>query len=131
MITIKPLKTQLEINLEKIDAPLILVENSIKAAIQNLNASYNFLWSLPDDQIEEIMNYKGIFELQRIFEAHFKYANGFNELLQDRGISEPRAITIKPRDFSINEDGVISLVPLTEPEIVEENEPIDLPEENP
>lgn len=113
-IQLVPQKTQLEINLQKIDAPLVLVENCVKTAIANLNDSFNQFWSLPDDQIEEIMNNKGIEELQKIFEAHFRYANAFNSLLADRGITTPRAITAKPRDIEVNiETGYISLIPLS------------------
>lgn len=114
-IQLIPQKTQLEINLQKIDAPLVLVENCIKTAIVNLNDSFNQFWGLPDDQIEEIMNSKGIEELQKIFEAHFRYANEFNKLLQDRGIDNPRAIIVKPREISVDSNGVISLIPLPNP----------------
>lgn len=119
MITITNSQTKLEENLQKIDAPLKHLENWTRNCIFSLNASFNAFWSLSDAEIEEIMNAKGIVELQEIFEAHFKYANGFNQLLEDRGISFPRAVTVKPREITVDENGVISLVPLpqVQPEI--------------
>jgi hypothetical protein len=115
-IQLIPQKTQLEINLAAIDAPLVLVENCVKTAIHNLNDSFSKFWNLPDDQIEEIMNSQGIEKLQSIFEAHFRYANEFNTLLENRGIDQPRAITSKPREITVDQNGIISLVPLPTPE---------------
>ena len=122
-IQLIPQKTQLEINLAAIDAPLILVENCVKTAIHNLNHSFSKFWNLPDDQIEEIMNSQGIEKLQSIFEAHFRYANEFNTLLENRGIDQPRAITTKPREITVDGNGIITLVPLPQPDAPVTDEP--------
>lgn len=107
-------KSTLEKNLEKIEAPLLLVENCTKTAIHNLNDSFNAFWSLPDDQIEEILNYFGPLKVQEVFGAHFEHAVGFNKLLDSRGVGGnwTRAITVKPREITMDENGVMSLVPL-------------------
>lgn len=112
-------KSTLEKNLEKIEAPLLLVENCTKTAIHNLNDSFNSFWSLPDDQIEEILNYFGPLKVQEVFGAHFEHAAGFNKLLDSRGVDGIRATTVKPREITMDENGVMALVPLPVPE--EEN----------
>lgn len=118
-------KTTLEKNLEKIEAPLILVENCTKTAIHNLNASFNAFWSLQDDQIEEILNYFGPLRVQEVFGAHFEHALGFNKLLDSREVAGVRAITVKPREIAMDENGVMSLVPLPIVEEIIEEMPLE------
>lgn len=111
MITITPTKTNLEINLERVNSPLTILENNIKSAIHNLNESFNNFWNLSDEEINEIFSYHGIEGITGIFDSHLEHSNALNKILLDRGISEPRAITTKPRDIT-TVDGVLKLVPL-------------------
>lgn len=120
MIHISPTKTQLEINLSNIDAPLSLLENNIRSAINNLNESFTNFWKLPDDQIEEILNYHGPVEMNNIFTAHYTYGVAMNTLLEDRGIDSPRAVLVKPREITMDENGKLRLVPIMVEEILEE-----------
>jgi len=121
-------KTQFDLNLEAIDEPLSLLSNKIVSAVHDLNTSFNALWSLDDDSIEEILNYFGIETVIGVFTAHWQTGTALNQILEARGIPEPRATVSKPRDFTVNpETGEIKLVPLPEPEVVEEI-PIDIPD---
>jgi hypothetical protein len=123
MIKLTPDQTQLQINLSKIDAPIKRIEKRIAACINDLDESFRTFWSLPDDQINEILEYHGIAGTQMIFGAH--NANGvyFNQLLESRGVSSPRAILTTPRELQVV-DGNLRVVPLpdpvVEPVIVEE-----------
>lgn len=124
MIKITSEKTTLEQNLERINTPLTLLENNVRSSIHNLNESFTVFWSLPDDQLEEVLNHKGYIEMERIFTAHNTYALSLNSLLEDRGIAYPRAITEKPRNIYMDEEGKLRLAPLpipvTEPDPISE-----------
>ena len=119
MINITPQKTQLELNLERINEPIIRVENRIKACVHDLNESFNNFWNQSDEAINEILVFKGVEEITKIFEAHYQHGTAFNKILEDRGISEPRAVLVKPRDLTVNGQGNLELVPLPEPELIE------------
>lgn len=120
MIQLTPSKTQLELDLEAIDAPLLRIEARTKANAQDLNQSLNTFWNLPEDRLLAVLNFYGPEKVLAIFDAHAKYAQGFNELLADRGIDEIAKIG-KPRELIVNDQGLFELVPLPEPEpVIEE-----------
>jgi hypothetical protein len=123
MIKLTPDQTQLQINLSKIDAPIKRIEKRIAACINDLDESFRTFWSLPNDQINEILEYHGIAGTQMIFGAHNANGTHFNQLLESRGVSSPRAILTTPRELQVV-DGNLRVVPLpdpvVEPVIVEE-----------
>jgi hypothetical protein len=109
-------KTKLQENLENIEAPLQRIDTRTKANAEDLNQSLNAFWSLPDNELEEVLNYHGVEKVQAIFAAHEKYATAFNELLSDRGLGAIAQIGAK-RELTIDSNGVFSVVPLA---VVEE-----------
>lgn len=115
-------KTKLQQNLENIEAPLNRIDTRTKANAEDLNQSLNAFWSLPDNELEEVLNYHGVEKVQAIFAAHEKYATSFNELLEDRGLGAIAQIGAK-KELSIDANGVFSVVPLVVVEPVVE-EPI-------
>ena len=115
-------KTKLQKNLENIEAPLNRIDTRTKANAEDLNQSLNAFWSLPDNELEEVLNYHGVEKVQAIFAAHEKYATSFNELLEDRGLGAIAQIGAK-KELSIDANGVFSVVPLVVVEPVVE-EPI-------
>ena len=120
-------KTKLQKNLENIEAPLNRIDTRTKANAEDLNQSLNAFWSLPDNELEEVLNYHGVEKVQAIFAAHEKYATSFNELLEDRGLGAIAQIGAK-KELSVDENGVFSVVPLP---IIEEpiiEEPIIIPQ---
>jgi len=124
-------KTKLQQNLENIEAPLNRIDTRTKASAEDLNQSLNAFWSLPDNELEEVLNFHGVEKVQAIFAAHEKYATAFNELLVDRGLSAIAQIGAK-KELSIDSNGVFSVVPLVVVEpVVEEpiiEEPIIIPQ---
>jgi hypothetical protein len=104
-------KTKLQENLENIEAPLQRIDTRTKANAEDLNQSLNAFWSLPDNELEEVLNYHGVEKVQAIFAAHEKYATLFNELLSDRGCGAIALIGAK-RELTIDSNGVFSVVPL-------------------
>jgi hypothetical protein len=124
-------KTKLQQNLENIEAPLQRIDTRTKANAEDLNQSLNAFWSLPDTELEEVLNFHGVEKVQAIFAAHEKYATAFNELLEDRGLSPIAQIGAR-RELSIDSNGVFSVVPLVLEPVVEEpvvEEPIVIIEE--
>lgn len=117
MIHISPLTSRLHDNLSKIDAPIKRIEKRITACINDLNESFNAFWSLPDDQINEILENLGIEGIQNIFKAHDTNGNFFNQLLESRGVSSPRTILVVPREIEII-NGNFQVVPLPEALVV-------------
>jgi hypothetical protein len=112
MLTINT-KTKLQENLENIEAPLQRIDTRTKANAEDLNQSLNTFWSLPDEELEEVLNFHGVKKIQAIFAAHEKYATSFNELLIDRG-SIPIAQIGAKKEIKIDtETGYISVVPLS------------------
>jgi hypothetical protein len=118
-------KTKLQENLENIEAPLNRIDTRTKANAEDLNQSLNAFWSLPDNELEEVLNFHGVEKVQAIFSAHEKYATAFNELLMDRGLGAIAQIGAK-RELSVDENGVFSVVPLmvVEPVIEPAVEPV-------
>lgn len=121
-IKLTPDQTTLQANLSKIDAPIQRIQKRIVACVNDLNESFRAFWNLPDEQINEILEYHGVEATQAIFGAHNFNGAAFNKLLEDRGISTPRVILTPPRELEVV-DGNLQVVPLPEPEVVVE-EPI-------
>lgn len=114
-MTIIP-KTQLEKDIQAIEDASATFSNAVNAAIFALNLAYDALWKLPDDRLVAV--------LQRLYDAgkpielftdHNFSAVNLNEIQDKAQASGPRAIAVAGREFTIV-DGVVSLVPLPQPE---------------
>ena len=94
---------------------------AIAAAISVLNNSYHYLWSLPDnelvDVLQELLNTG---KLQSLFENHYVTAINLNAIQDNTEYSGPRAIAVAGREFEVSPEGIVSLVYPPEPEIIEE-----------
>jgi hypothetical protein len=128
-------KTKLQQNLETIEAPLQRIDTRTRANAEDLNQSLNSFWSLPNNELEEVLNFHGIEKVQAIFAAHEKYATAFNELLSDRGLGATAQIGAK-KELGINDNGLFYVVvpPIAEeptPEPEPELEPELVPEPTP
>jgi hypothetical protein len=121
MITITQPKTQLDQNLEAINEPMSLIENSARAICHNLNHAMDMFWNLPDEQLLEIMNFKGPVEMNKIFTAHARNAENMNSLLADRGVSPLALIGMRKPVVFNGETGLFEIdLPVGEDPIVEE-----------
>ena len=120
MIKILPQTSRLYQNLSKIDAPIKRIEKRVASSINDLNESFQSFWSLPDEEINEILEHHGIAETQAIFGAHNANGTFFNQLLESRGVVSPRAILTAPRELEVV-NGNLRVVPI--PEQVEEPAP--------
>lgn len=116
MIKLTQDKTVLEQNLYRIEESLLLVDNYVRAAIMNLNQSYNALWNLPDDELLELLNFLGLAKSTEIFETHYKHAVGLNEIMDARGIIGDRAVCVMGRSLGVNELGEFIIAPVIVPE---------------
>lgn len=133
--------SRLQTNLQSIDAPLVLVENYVKGAIHAFNQSMDVFWNLPDEELLEVLNHQGPLAVlgsetwdvmtgqvteppvKGIFPAHAEYAGYLNLLLEERGISEPRAVIGMRKQITLNPQGLFEIVPAPEPEPEPEPEP--------
>lgn len=116
-------QTQLQKNLSIVDIQVERTTDSIRQAINNLNASHSALWNLPDEQLTETLQYlvsNGM--ITDVFQKHYNIATALNSLAEVAGISE-RAIAKVGRQFDVSNAGVVSLVPIIS--ITESNTPIE------
>jgi hypothetical protein len=110
ILQLSPQKSQLELDLESINEPLIRIENRTKANVHDLNESIDKFWSLPDDRLLNILNILGPEKAQNIFNAQDSYAESFNSLLNDRGITNILAKIGTQKELTINNQGLFELV---------------------
>lgn len=122
MIKILPQTSRLYQNLSKIDAPIKRIEKRVASSINDLNESFQSFWSLPDEEINEILEHHGIEGIQIIFGAHNANGTFFNQLLESRNISSPRAILTVPRELEVV-NGNFKVVPIPEPINEEDTDP--------
>jgi hypothetical protein len=115
-------QTTLQTNLLKIENTAKDFLRTVVAATQSLNNSYYSLWKLPDDQLTEVLQHllnEG--KLEDVFTKHYIAATSLNNILDGGEYVGVRAIAIAGREFEISEEGVLTVVPLPIPEVVEEN----------
>jgi hypothetical protein len=80
-------------------------------AIQQLNHSYQTVWSLPDDRLLAVLQYMADNgKLQPTLELHNISATTLNTLAEVVGIPD-RAFDSVPRPFTVGPDGKVSFVP--------------------
>ena len=115
-------KTQTELNIEAIEKSAETFANAINAAIYTLNESYKTLWNLPDNELEQVLNtlsQNG--KLQTLFEDHNFAANSLNSITEKIGDTSFIAINSLGRELQIDENGVISIIPLAQNNEISEN----------
>jgi hypothetical protein len=123
-------KTKLQQNLETIESPLQRIDTRTRANAEDLNQSLNSFWALPNNELEEVLNFHGIEKVQAIFAAHEKYATAFNELLSDRGLEATAQIGAK-KELGIDDNGLFYVVVPPTPELTPELTPEPEPELEP
>lgn len=104
-------KTSKELNIEAIEKSAETFSNSINAAIYALNLSYETLWGLPDNELEDVLNalaQNG--KLQNLFEDHNFAANSLNSISKKIGNTHFNAINYLGRDLKIDDNGVVSII---------------------
>jgi hypothetical protein len=102
--------TQLQVDLQSIEDSLVLITNRTLANVHELNGMLDRIWNLPDDRILTILNTLGPVQVQALFTAQTKYAEEFNGLLADRGITDVIAKSGQGRETIINDQGLFELV---------------------
>jgi hypothetical protein len=108
-------KTSLENDLQMIEDSFTIITNYALASVHELNNILDKFWNLPDDRLLNILNSLGIEKVQNLFNTQDDYAQFFNSLLNNRGVSNVSAKTGKPRELIINNEGLFELVPLPTP----------------
>lgn len=113
MPSILPPLTQLEIDINFVNEPVTIMENNVRSGINNLDQSFNIFWSLPDPQIDAILNFEGLSTMQAVFSSYRAYGSCFNSILEDRGIDSPRSALSTLRIVLIDEFSIMSVIPLS------------------
>lgn len=115
MITLHPPKTKKDQILSQIEETLDLATNQAKAIAYNINLSMDIFWNADDEILLEILNEKGVEEMQRIFTAHEENATNINKLLESRGVDPICKIGMR-RNLKVDEAGIFSIeYPVEEP----------------
>jgi hypothetical protein len=118
-------KTTLQRNLDSLERRVTKATQALQNTANNLNAAYDSVWSLPEDQLLECLQAlvtNGKFE--QIFTVHANAAASVNTLLDAVGASGTRAKVGAARPYTIT-DGVVTLDPLPEPEPID---PLPIPD---
>lgn len=93
---------------------------ALEFAASQLNLAFDFVWSLPDDELRELLQSMVMTgKFAKVFGLHAKTAAGINEALVGAG-RQPIAKTVVPREYEISPEGVVTLKPLPEPEPIDE-----------
>lgn len=115
-------KSELLQDSETVLAPLELFDNFITSACDQLNASMDLFWGLPDERLLAWLNAKGPLVVQEVFNAHAAHATALNQILADRG-KPARAIIGARRALSLDAQGQFFIeVPVVEEVIAVEPE---------
>ena len=117
--------TPLQDDLEAIEDRVTRTGRSLSRAVNDLNASHQALWGLPDDRLQDVLNYllqasseTHDNKLVEVFESHALAVEKLNELCVTAGVPA-RAVIGAGREITIDANGV-TVVPLPEPEVPEE-----------
>jgi uncharacterized protein YdcH (DUF465 family) len=103
-------KTQTELNIEEIEKSAETFANAVNTAIVTLNLSYNKLWDLPNDQLEDVLNALAQnSKLQSLFEDHNFAANSLNSIAEKIGNISNTAINTLGKELQID-NGVVSII---------------------
>ena len=103
-------KTQLDIDIEAIEQGADTFLRSIKSAIFSLNNAYDQVWSLPNDRLQSVLQYLyNNNKLQILLENHYFAATSLNEIMDRGGSTGTNAISIKGREFTID-NNIVTIV---------------------
>jgi hypothetical protein len=107
-------KTKTVTNIEDIERSITAFSNAISSAAYMLNLSYNSLWNLPDDELEDVLNELSSNDnLQNLFEDHHFAANALNSIAEKIGIpNTTRAISAPAKQLNFDDSGIITVTSL-------------------
>lgn len=107
-------KTKTVSNIEEIEKTIAAFSNAISSAAHILNMSYHALWSLPDDELEDVLNELSRSDkLQNLFEDHYFTANALNSIIgKISGSSASIAINTPAKQLNFSDSGIITVAPL-------------------
>lgn len=112
-------KTQTQRHILKLEEYGKTINGLLAAAIVNLNESHRYLWSLPDDQCNAVL--QQLLEdgkLEKLFVDHHYAATSLNKIQDNSDFAGQRAVDTAGRQFTVD-NGVITLVvpvaPVVEP----------------
>ncbi len=109
-------KTQLDLNLEKVEESIRKVAMSLNSTAMSLNMGWSTVWELPDDQLKEILQY--LYDNNKfddLLGLHHRAATSVNQLLDKVG-SQIRAKDYAGKPYKI-ENGLVSIEYPPVPEI--------------
>jgi hypothetical protein len=116
-------KTQTDKDIEMIEDSASQSLRTVIAAVQTLNRSYRSAWGLPDERLEPLLQQLlDNDKLTEVFTKHYIAATALNTILDSEDYRGERAIAVAGREFNIV-DGVLTLVPKSEPELETQPEP--------
>jgi hypothetical protein len=111
-------KTQTQKNLDNLEKRVNKATLALAQTANALNDAYTCVWSLPDEQLRELLQYLvDNNRLEEIFTIHAQSAASVNTLLEAIDYTGVRAKEGAGREYAIV-DGVVEIIPLPEPELV-------------
>ena len=118
-------KTTLQRNLDALEKRVTKATQALQNTANSLNAAYDSVWSLPEDQLLEcLQTLVDTNKFEEIFGVHLAAATGINSLLDAVQASGTRAKVGAGRPYVII-DGVVSF---PEPEPLPTPDPLPIPE---
>jgi len=118
-------KTTTQSHILKLEKFAETENRAIAAAISVLNSSYRYLWGMPDDELQAVLQeLLNTGKLQDLFMNHYVAATSLNTIQDSSSYHGDRAIAVAGREFEVSEEGIVTVVPIFVPEeeIVEDSE---------
>lgn len=115
-------KTQLEQDLDAIQAATDKTILVLSAASDSLNQTYKTFWNLPDDRLLAVLNYLGTEKVTEVFTEHNNTANALIASQEGQGV---QAINTPAKQLNVVDGQFVIVYPTVEEPTPE---PIDLPE---
>jgi len=104
-------KTQLQSDLNSIQAGIDKSEEAVGIAIDRLNQAHKEFWAFPDDRLEAVLQQlHNDNSLNDLFANHNDYAADLNSLAEKHTNIVKRARAVANREFTISND-VVKLTP--------------------
>ena len=109
-------KSQLDNDIEMLEASASQSLSIIVAAAITLNNSYRSSWNLPDNRLEPLLQrLLDDNKLEEVFTKHHIAATALNTILEAEESTSQRAIAVAGREFTIT-NGIVKLIPLSSPD---------------
>ena len=113
-------KTLTQKNIDSLEKRVNKATLALAQTANALNDAYNCVWSLPDEQLRELLQtLLDNDKLQSVFDIHAQSAASVNALLDAIDYSGVRAKEGVGREYAIV-DGIVEIIPLPEPEPIED-----------